>query len=69
MNSDPGRVFKYEQYMIPPEEWETCGAPPTALKILREEDGCGPIGLAKHPEYGWAVLACGQGPFIVWEEE
>lgn len=62
-------VFEYEKHMIPPEEWFTCGAPEEAMAILERKDAGGPIGLSKHPVHGWAVLACGQGPFILWAEK
>ena len=62
-------AFAYEQYMIPPDDWDNCGAPDEALLILQEEKDNMSVGLAKHPEYGWAVLGTqGQGPAILWRK-
>lgn len=29
----------------------------------------GPTAISLHPKYGWVVLGCGQGPFIMWSEK
>lgn len=56
-----------EKHMIPPDEWDTCGAPITLLgPAKRESDNGYPTGIAYHPEYGWFGLATGQGPFVWW---
>jgi hypothetical protein len=63
-------AFVYEQYAVPPAEWETCGAPDEAILVLREEQDNMSVALAKHPEYGWAVLGTqGQGPVILWRKQ
>ena len=28
----------------------------------------GSTAIANHPEHGWVLLGCGQGPFIMWME-
>ena len=39
------------------EEGIDCGGP------------SGPTGLSKHPEHGYIIVGCGQGPFIIWSEK
>lgn len=64
-----------EKYLIAPEKWED---DPSWRNVLPSEEiealddswsGNGPsIGLGKHPEKGWFVMCCGQGPFVDWSE-
>lgn len=62
-------VFDIEDYLIPPDQWDTCGAPEKAIKLVKEgrDDGY-PSALANHPDWGWFVLESGQGPCVVWSE-
>ena len=43
---------------------------PEGMQEFKDEEYCrmqgGPIGIGKHPTLGWFVLACGQGPFVIW---
>lgn len=49
-----------ENYMISPNDWDTCGAPITLLgPAKREADNGYPVGIAYHPEYGWFGLGTG----------
>ena len=58
-------AFEFEKYLIEdPQQWEI---PEEIWAIYKKEDG--PVGIAKHPEKGYAVLAsCGQGPMILWKQ-
>jgi len=62
-------AFEAESNLLPPETWDYLDdLPEEAKRILTEPDAGGPVGLAKHREYGYIVLGCGQGPFIIWSE-
>ena len=67
-----------EDYLIPLNKWNEDDSwrkviPPD---ILVDLEAClthtyrGPsIGLGKHPEKGWIIMCCGQGPFLAWSEK
>lgn len=58
-----------ENHMIPPNEWDTCGAPSALVgPAKRDADNGYPTGIALHPEYGWFGLGTGQGPFVWFHE-
>ena len=61
-------AWEAEKYLIPSEEWDTSGVPPEALAVVEKSRGV-PVGIARHPKYGWIVLeSSGQGPYVVWWE-
>lgn len=57
-----------EKGFIPFERWDSCGAPPEALKIAREQTALGvPTSITFDPNLGWVVLqTSGQGPYVIW---
>jgi len=59
-----------EESLVPPERWNSCGAPPDAVALARAESESGvPTGLAHAPRLGWVVLqSSGQGPYVIWSE-
>ncbi len=59
-------AYGLEQFMM---DWKTIpwDEVPEGMRQYRDEDDC-PIGAGKHPDFGWFVLGCGQGPFIIWTE-
>lgn len=62
-------IFReYQEHMVNPGDWFTCGAPEEAMQILEKKSSEGLVGLANHPEHGWAVLVTGSQPFILWAE-
>ena len=52
-----------EGYLIPPERYDE-----VPKHIIDRLDDDYPVGPAHHPEYGWFILFCGQGPGIGWSE-
>lgn len=72
--SPKAEAFEAEKHMIPsvywhahfknlPKEWAD------KLRTHRKDPFNGePTGLALVPGKGYCILACGQGPFIVWKE-
>ncbi len=57
-----------EQFLITWEEIPWDEAPREVQKFRDPSPWDGNIGVGKHPTLGWIVLACGQGPFVVWTE-
>ena len=59
-------AFEFEKYLIEdPQQWDVPGE---AWEIYQKEMP-GPVGISKHPEKGWAVIAsCGQGPMVLWKQ-
>jgi len=65
---DPERLQYFagmlEGHMISPEKYDEV---PQYVRDKLCNDGS-PEGIAHHPEYGWFILFCGQGPGIGWCE-
>ena len=66
-------AYNLEKFLIPKEQWtdEILDKLPTddEYEWLREEllsKFSAPIGIAYVPNWGYCVLASGQGPFVVW---
>lgn len=60
-----------EQHLVPPEQWEACGAPTEmlALAMTGTEEGV-PTGIAKTPGGRYFVLcSAGQGPMVIADED
>jgi len=59
-------AFEFEKHLIEdPNQWEV----PEEVWMIYSKEMPGPVGIACHPEKGWAVLAsCGQGPMILWKQ-
>lgn len=59
---------EYQEHLVKPEDWFSCGAPEEAMQILEKKSSEGLVGLANHPKHGWAILVTGNQPFILWAE-
>lgn len=59
-------AMELERYGVHPEDPRV---PTEALAFycLGVAEGI-PSAIAYHPEHGWFVLQCGQGPYIAWRE-
>jgi hypothetical protein len=67
-----GFVSDLEDYLIDPSHWHDDESwrdvmPEDIQKSIDEKEPC--IGLGHHPEKGWIVMCCGQGPFLAWSEK
>ncbi len=67
-----GLVASWEDYLIPHEQWDDLydQMPVECRQVVdstAEELG-GPVGIGRHPDWGWFVGASGQGPFVAWRE-
>jgi hypothetical protein len=60
--------FVLENMMIGHTEEEISKAPEAAQELYRKYANEEPIGISYHPQYGWFVIAAGQGPCICWSE-
>ena len=66
-------AYNLEKFIIYPEEWtgaDERAIPPDVFKMVNDEIKVGgpPIGIAYVPNWGYCVLASGQGPFVVWSQ-
>ena len=63
------RISKFagmlESYLIPREYWHI--VPRRIIAEVTLDDGDSEV-IAHHPDYGWFVLATGQGPFVAWTD-
>ena len=76
--SPPAEAFEAERHGIPTDEWEKHldNFPKEWADQLRAHQADpmgpgsmgGPTGIALVPDKGYCIIACGQGPFIVWAE-
>jgi hypothetical protein len=62
--------MELEQYLIVPDSWDKIlHHIPNELHEEIRNDGRGySIGVGYREDTGWFVLACGQGPCIIWME-
>jgi hypothetical protein len=61
-------AMSLEQHMIPPERWDRDVPPEVRVHGIEDEVVRYPVGYGRHPELGWFVISCGEGPFVVWAE-
>lgn len=66
-------AMSLEKFLISPEEWEDHPwrsiVPQDKIDLIDEAiEERFPVGVAYVPDWGYALLAAGQGPFVIWSE-